>query len=57
MGEYALDSSSSRIVSFRLKHDEYLKLARWKAENGMTMSSMLREMFIQMDKNPIKQQM
>lgn len=57
MDEYATDDSVSRIVSFRLKHDEYRKLARWRMNTGMTMSSMLRQLFIQIDENPFEQKM
>lgn len=53
MDDYADSISSSRIVSFRLAHDEYRKLSRWKRETGMTMSSMLRELVIQIDENPL----
>lgn len=53
MDEYAVDDNVSRIVSFRLKHDEYRKLTRWSRESGMTMSSMLRQLFTQLE-SPFK---
>lgn len=49
MDEYAIDDNVSCIVSFRVKNDEYRKLMRWRKESGMSMSSMLRQLFIQMD--------
>lgn len=49
MDQYAEQNSASRIVSFRVNPDEYRKLKKISLDSGMTLSSMLRQLFTNME--------
>lgn len=44
-----MDCSSSRIVSVRVSHDDYRKLADISRKSGDTLSETLRKMICQLD--------